>query len=205
MASMNVNDGSEFDYLLKILVIGDSGVGKSSIISKLCHGKMQDSYISTIGVDFNIKTITIDSKIFKLQIWDTAGQERFRAVTTSYYRGAIGVLMVFDVSDKISFDNIKIWMNEINNHAGENICKFLVGNKNDVKCRQVTSADAIEYADKIGCVYHETSAKIGNNIDSIFKEICSSIYKERICEKQDIEKEVVITCGDSIDKKSCCF
>lgn len=194
----------DFDHLFKILVIGDSGVGKSSLISKLCNGKMQDSYVSTIGVDFNVKTMIVDGKIIKLQIWDTAGQERFKSVTTSYYRGAIGVLIVYDINDKRSFDNIKNWLREVNIHASENICKFVIGNKKDKIHREIHISDAIDLAKDIGAKYYETSAKTGGNIEEIFRSVCGNIYVDRIEEKKNISREIDITCGNGINKKSCC-
>ncbi|WBY58514.1 ras-related protein Rab-1B [Plasmodium yoelii yoelii] len=106
-----------YDSLFKILLIGDSGVGKSCLLLRFADDTYTDSYISTIGVDFKIKTIEIDDKIIKLQIWDTAGQERFRTITSSYYRGAQGIIIVYDVTDRDSFNNVKNWIIEIEKYA----------------------------------------------------------------------------------------
>ena len=111
---------SEYDYLFKLLLIGDSGVGKSCLLLRFADDTYTESYISTIGVDFKIRTIELDGKTIKLQIWDTAGQERFRTITSSYYRGAHGIIVVFDVTDQESFNNVKQWLHEIDRYACAN-------------------------------------------------------------------------------------
>ena len=124
--------GSEYDYLFKILLIGDSGVGKSSVLGRFVDKVFTDTYISTIGVDFKIRTLNIDGKAVKLQIWDTAGQERFRTITTSYYRGVHAVILVYDVTDILSFNNISNWLKEVQRYAPDNAIKLLIGNKCDL-------------------------------------------------------------------------
>merc|ERR1712100_792056 len=138
----------EYDYLFKLLLIGDSGVGKSCLLLRFADDTYTDSYISTIGVDFKIRTIELDGKTIKLQIWDTAGQERFRTITSSYYRGAHGIIVVFDVTDQESFENVKHWLQEIDKYANEGVMKLLVGNKSDLQSKKVVSYDeAKELAD----------------------------------------------------------
>ncbi|KAH3765245.1 Ras family protein [Pelomyxa schiedti] len=122
----------EYDYLFKLLLIGDSGVGKSCLLLRFADDMYTESYISTIGVDFKIRTIELEQKTIKLQIWDTAGQERFRTITSSYYRGAHGIIIVYDITDAVSFNNVKQWMQEIERYACDSVNKLLVGNK--VQC-----------------------------------------------------------------------
>ncbi|KAF0890235.1 hypothetical protein E2562_023234 [Oryza meyeriana var. granulata] len=148
------------DYLFKLLLIGDSSVGKSCFLLRFADDSYVDSYISTIGVDFKIRTIEMDGKTIKLQIWDTAGQERFRTITSSYYRGAHGIIIVYDITDMESFNNVKEWMSEIDKYANDSVCKLLVGNKCDLaESRAVETAVAQAYAAEIGIPFLETSAK----------------------------------------------
>ncbi|KAK8266160.1 hypothetical protein V6Z12_D12G227500 [Gossypium hirsutum] len=134
----------EYDYLFKLLLIGDSGVGKSCLLLRFADDSYLDSYISTIGVDFKIRTVEHDGKIIKLQIWDTAGQERFRTITSSYYRGAHGIIIVYDVTDQESFNNVNQWLNEISRYGSENVNKLLVGNKSDLTAKKVVSPEAAQ-------------------------------------------------------------
>lgn len=131
----------EYDYLFKLLLIGDSSVGKSCLLLRFADDSYVDTYISTIGVDFKIRTIDLDGKTVKLQIWDTAGQERFRTITSSYYRGAHGIIIVYDVTDMESFNNIKQWLSEIDRYASDNVCKLLVGNKCDLVDSKVVDTE----------------------------------------------------------------
>jgi Ras-related protein Rab-8A len=124
---------AKYDYLIKLLLIGDSGVGKSCLLLRYSDDSFTSSFITTIGIDFKIKSILIDDSKVKLQIWDTAGQERFRTITTAYYRGAMGILLVYDVSDENSFINVRNWMRQIDQNAAENVNRILIGNKSDVE------------------------------------------------------------------------
>jgi len=167
---------SEHDYFFKILLIGDSGVGKSCLLLRFADDSWTETHISTIGVDFKIKTLNIDGKTVKLQIWDTAGQERFRTITSSYYRGAQGIILVYDVTDKESFNNVKQWMGEIDRYACENVNKLLVGNKSDLADqRAVDSNTAKEFADSYGIPFIETSAKTASNVESCFVQMATAI------------------------------
>ena len=131
----------EYDYLFKILLIGSSGVGKSSLLSRYSEDSYEANFLPTIGVDFKIKTIEIDGKKVKLQIWDTAGQERFKNITSSYYRGAHGVIVAYDVTDKKSYQDIHTWMGEVEKHASPNITRVLVGNKSDLEEKRDVSCE----------------------------------------------------------------
>uniref|UniRef100_A0A915B2V7 Uncharacterized protein n=2 Tax=Ascarididae TaxID=6250 RepID=A0A915B2V7_PARUN len=166
----------EYDYLFKLLLIGDSGVGKSCLLLRFADDTYTESYISTIGVDFKIRTIELDGKTIKLQIWDTAGQERFRTITSSYYRGAHGIIVVYDITDQESFNNVKQWLQEIDRYACENVNKLLVGNKCDLTSkRAVEYNSAKEYADQLGIPFLETSAKSSTNVEQAFLTMAAEI------------------------------
>jgi Ras-related protein Rab-1A len=159
----------EYDYLFKLLLIGDSGVGKSSLLLRFADDVFSDCYISTIGVDFKIRTVRVGEKTVKLQIWDTAGQERFRTLTTAYYRSAHGVILIYDVNDKESFLHLDDWMGEVGKNSCETINLMLVGNKCDVVGRrQVDYQIAKSFAEDINVSFIETSAKDRTNVDKVF-------------------------------------
>jgi len=170
----------EYDYLFKLLLIGDSGVGKSCLLLRFADDTYTESYISTIGVDFKIRTITLDGKTIKLQIWDTAGQERFRTITSSYYRGAHGIIVVYDVTDQVSFNNVKQWMTEIQRYACDSVCRLLVGNKSDlVEKKVVDGSVAKEYADSQRIPFLETSAKNSSNVEQAFMTMAAEIKRQQ--------------------------
>jgi len=176
MSTMN----PEYDYLFKLLLIGDSGVGKSCLLLRFADDTYTESYISTIGVDFKIRTIELDGKTIKLQIWDTAGQERFRTITSSYYRGAHGIIVVYDVTDQESFNNVKQWLQEIDRYACENVNKLLVGNKCDLTTKKVVDyTTAKEYAEQLGIPFLEASAKDSINVENAFTTMAGEI-KNRV-------------------------
>jgi len=171
-------NNSEYDYLFKLLLIGDSGVGKSCLLLRFADDTYTESYISTIGVDFKIRTIQLEGKTIKLQIWDTAGQERFRTITSSYYRGAHGIIVVYDVTEMESFNNVKQWLHEIDRYATEGVNKLLVGNKSDlVSKKQVDAAQAKELADSLQIPFLETSAKSYTIVEQAFMTMDSEIKK----------------------------
>ncbi|CCW72281.1 unnamed protein product [Phytomonas sp. Hart1] len=167
---------SEYDYLFKLLLIGDSGVGKSCLLFRFADDSYTESYISTIGVDFKIRTLMLDEKVVKLQIWDTAGQERFRTITSSYYRGAHGIIIVYDTTDMESFNNVRTWLHEINMYANENVNKLLVGNKCDLMAKRVVDTDMAEgFAKDVGIPFLETSAKNSMNVEAAFQKMATDI------------------------------
>ena len=165
----------DYDYLFKVLLLGDTDVGKSSLILRYTEETFNSKLVNSIGVDFKMKKKEIDGKIIKVQIWDIAGHERFRSITYSYYRGANAIIIVFDITDKKSFLSITEWLKQIEKHAKENVFKFLVGNKSDLaEERKVTFEEAKEYADKHDLPYIETSAKEGININELFESSIKS-------------------------------
>ncbi|XP_013637659.1 PREDICTED: ras-related protein RABD1 [Brassica oleracea var. oleracea] len=170
---------TEYDYLFKLLLIGDSSVGKSCLLLRFADDAYIDSYISTIGVDFKIRTIELDGKTVKLQIWDTAGQERFRTITSSYYRGAHGIIIVYDCTEMESFNNVKQWLSEIDRYANDSVCKLLIGNKNDmVESKVVSTETGKALADELGIPFLETSAKDSINVEQAFLTIAGEIKKK---------------------------
>eukprot|EP01083_Nonionella_stella_P030844 84520_1 len=170
----------DYDYLFKTVLIGDSGVGKSCLLLRFADDSFTDSYISTIGVDFRFRTVSIDKKTVKLQIWDTAGQERFRTITSAYYRGAHGIIMVYDVTNPESFEHVEDWLTEVNRHASENTMKLLVGNKADmVEDKKVAESTAQQFADRLGIPFLETSAKNSTNVESAFLTMARELIKSR--------------------------
>jgi len=176
--------GSEYDFLFKLLLIGDSGVGKSCLLLRFADDTYTESYISTIGVDFKIRTIELDGKTIKLQIWDTAGQERFRTITSSYYRGAHGIIVVYDVTDMESFNNVKTWLNEIDKYATDKVNKLLVGNKCDLVVKKVVDYQtAKDFADQLEIPFLETSAKNSTNVEQAFMTMSAEI-KKRVAAQQ---------------------
>lgn len=201
----------DYDYLFKLLLIGDSGVGKSCLLLRFSDDTYTESYISTIGVDFKIRTIDLEGKTIKLQIWDTAGQERFRTITSSYYRGAHGIIVVYDVTDAETFHNVKQWLHEIDRYACDTVNKLLVGNKADLTPKKVVEfAAAKEFADNLSIPFIETSAKNATNVEQAFLMMASEI-KARIGPSTAGAKEAsgqTINPGQttSIDQKSsgCC-
>jgi len=171
---------TEYDFLFKLLLIGDSGVGKSCLLLRFADDTFVESFISTIGVDFKIRTLDIDGKTVKLQIWDTAGQERFRTITSSYYRGAHGIIIVYDLTDRASFSNVKQWMTEIDRYACQSVNRLLIGNKADLKEKRVMSpTEGKEFADSLGITYLETSAKSNENVEQAFVTMSREIRKKQ--------------------------
>eukprot|EP00455_Lapot_gusevi_P000001 TRINITY_DN0_c0_g1_i1.p1 TRINITY_DN0_c0_g1~~TRINITY_DN0_c0_g1_i1.p1 ORF type:complete len:213 (-),score=68.37 TRINITY_DN0_c0_g1_i1:269-907(-) len=169
----------DYDHLFKLVLIGDSGVGKSCLLLRFADDNFTDSYISTIGVDFRFRTVSIDKKTVKLQIWDTAGQERFRTITSAYYRGADGIILVYDVTSMESFEHVEEWLGEVNRYATENTTKLLVGNKADMSDKRVSEETARRFADKLGIPFIETSAKNATNVDAAFLTMARELIKAR--------------------------
>ncbi|KAB2021600.1 hypothetical protein ERO13_D07G140700v2 [Gossypium hirsutum] len=167
----------KIDYVFKVVVIGDSAVGKSQILSRFAKNEFCLDSKSTIGVEFQTRTVTIKTKVIKAQIWDTAGQERYRAVTSAYYRGALGSMLVYDISKRQSFDSLARWVEELRANADNSIVIMLVGNKADlVDQRAVPTEDAVEFAKEQGLFFAETSALSGDNVDKAFFKLLEEIY-----------------------------
>ena len=159
MAGGGPRTDDDYDYLFKVVIIGDSGVGKSNLLSRFTRNEFHLDSKSTIGVEFATRSIQHDGKIIKAQIWDTAGQERYRAITSAYYRGAVGALLVYDISKRLTFENVERWLKELRTHADPSIVVMLVGNKCDLKHLQaVLTDDAKSFAEQNNLAFIETSA-----------------------------------------------
>eukprot|EP01083_Nonionella_stella_P311416 1110363_1 len=170
-----------YDHLFKFTIIGDSGVGKSCLMMRFADDTFNESFITTIGVDFRFRTINVDDKIVKLQIWDTAGQEKFKTITSSYYRNAHAVMIVYDVSDRKSFSNIDQWLSDIEKFCPSKVCKMIIGNKCDIELseREITNEDAKQYADDLSIPYIETSAKTADNVENAFYQMVQELIKNK--------------------------
>ncbi|CAA6661146.1 unnamed protein product [Spirodela intermedia] len=171
MAGYRAED--DYDYLFKVVLIGDSGVGKSNLLSRFTRNEFNLESKSTIGVEFATRSLNVDGKVIKAQIWDTAGQERYRAITSAYYRGAVGALLVYDVTRRTTFENVERWLKELRDHTDPNIVVMLIGNKSDLRHL------------KESLYFMETSALEATNVESAFAEVLTQIY--RIVSKKAVE------------------
>lgn len=205
----------EYDYLFKIVLIGDSAVGKSNLLSRFTRNEFSLESKSTIGVEFATRTLQVEGRNIKAQIWDTAGQERYRAITSAYYRGALGALLVYDVTKPVTFENIGRWLKELRNHADSNIVIMLIGNKTDLEhLRAVNTEDAQSYAEKEGLSFIETSALEATNVEKAFQTNLGEIY--RIISKKSLSSEesapssikegqtLVVGAQEGNTNKTCC-
>jgi len=167
----------EYDYLFKVVLIGDSGVGKSNLLSRFTRNEFNLESKSTIGVEFATRSIQVGGKVIKAQIWDTAGQERYRAITSAYYRGAVGALLVYDIAKHITYENVERWLKELRDHADANIVIMLVGNKSDLRhLRAVPTEEAKVFAERNELSFIETSALDSTNVEVAFRNILEEIY-----------------------------
>ncbi|CAH7672225.1 GTP-binding protein ypt3 [Phakopsora pachyrhizi] len=173
-----MGDATSYDFLFKVVLIGDSGVGKSNLLSRFTRNEFNMDSKSTIGVEFATRSISVDSKTIKAQIWDTAGQERYRAITSAYYRGAVGALLVYDISKQPTYSNVQRWLKELRDHADSNIVIMLVGNKSDLRhLRAVPTEEAKAFASENNLSFIETSAMDASNVESAFQNILTDIYR----------------------------
>ena len=208
---MYTDKGTEdYEFIFKVLLLGNSNVGKSSLFLRFVDDIWNDTFVPTIGVDFKIKTFNIDEKKIKMQIWDTAGQERFKNIIASYYRGAHGILLIYDVTDKESFKNLSNWLIEIEKNASKNVLKVLIGNKTDLEEKRViTYNQGKEFADSYGLKYIETSAKKNLNVNEAFetlgRELMQASDDKKIGKSKD--KKISVTKAEDLNqepKKGCC-
>ena len=167
---------SNYNFLLKYIIIGDPSVGKSNLLMKFAHNKFTEEYQATIGVEFGAKNIEINNKIYRIQIWDTAGQENFRSITRAYYKNSVCAMVVYDITRRESFDHIVNWIEDVHNQSPKTITIVLIGNKIDLEDKRAVSYDeGNDFAIKNGIIFTETSAKSGEGVEEIFKKSAEEI------------------------------
>lgn len=168
---------STYKYLFKYIIIGDTGVGKSCLLLRFTDKRFKPDHDLTIGVEFGTRLIKVKCDTIKLQIWDTAGQESFRSITRSYYRGAAGALLVFDISRRSTFEQLTKWLEEVKEHGSPTMTIVLIGNKTDVTNREVEYEEGKAFAEENNLIYMETSAKGDYNVEEAFLETAKLIYE----------------------------
>ena len=201
----------DYDFIFKVLLLGNSDVGKSSLLLRYVDSVWNDAFVPTIGVDFKVKTLTINEKKVKMQIWDTAGQERFRTVVSTYFRGAHGILLLYDVTNRDSFKNLESWLIEIEKNAKEKVLKILIGNKCDLTDdREIQSDEGKAFALRNGMEFMETSAKMNTNVTEAFETLGKLMIEfnsksNTATQKKNENKNLKASSGMNLKtKKSCC-
>ena len=217
MSNKNKNKSSDYQYIFKLILIGNSGVGKSSILNRYMNKTFEESYKCTIGVDFLMKSIEINGKTVKLQLWDTAGQEKYKSMVESYYRGANVALVVFDITSHESFDSLPLWIENYYKNGPEQKNIILIGNKKDmIEERQVTQEEAELFSQTNNMIYFETSAKDGDNIDYVFTYAAEKLVefyssqketniKRQINQTNELQSQSFKEIRIEEHKKKCCF
>jgi len=213
------------DVEFKLMMLGDAGVGKTAILKRYCDDTFDAKWINTIGIDFKMKNIEIQDKRVRLQIWDTAGQEKFQALAHSFYRGAAGILLVYDITNSESYEHVEKWMNNISQHGSDDVFVTLIGNKKDItNHRDVSIVKGETLAKQYEIPFYETSAKTNENITEAFTEIAEKVFKKHIAKLGKIGSRSLGSSGslssstspgvnlqntltniqDTISKSSCC-
>ena len=204
-------ENKEYDLLFKLILIGDSYVGKSNILLKYLKNQFNENSKTTVGVEFGTKNIIINNKRIKIQIWDTAGQERYRSITSAYYKGAKGALIVYDITRKNTFDNIDKWITDLKLNGDKDICIIILGNKSDlIDKREINKNDGIKKAEMYKIAFLETSALNGDNISKAFDELIEQIVinNKNIFQddnENEIDKGVNLNDEKNNNKKKCCL
>ena len=212
-------DEENYDLIFKLVLIGDSGVGKTNILTRYTKNEFSLATQTTVGVEFGSKIIKKNDKLIKLQIWDTAGQERYKSITSAYYKGSKGAFVVYDISRKPTFENVDKWIGELKTNASEDVLIMLVGNKSDLEDKREVQIDEVKKkAEQYKIAFCETSALEGKNIeqafDSLIDEIAKKVEKEKLSEVKVIKESIPITLdtnekkeknnGKNNNKKNCC-
>lgn len=174
-----MSSDESYNFVFKVVLIGESGVGKSNLLSRFTKNEFSHDSRTTIGVEFSTRTVQLDNYTIKAQIWDTAGLERYRAITSAYYRGAVGALLVYDITKQMSYESAERWLKELYDHADPHIVVMLVGNKADMEShRTVSQKDAALFAEKHCLKFMETSALDSTNVEAAFHEVLKDIHKK---------------------------
>jgi len=201
----------DYDETVKILMLGESGVGKSSLLTRFSDDKFMTNFITTLGVEYKFRIETINSKKTLIQIWDTAGQEQFRTITPVYYRKVDGVVMVYDITDQNSFESVNYWMKNLSDYADQNIKIILVGNKQDMQDKRIVAKEEGEkIATKFKIKFMEASAKNKTNVNEIFMGLAKDILDNKKPEDNKIAESIILTgreskkANNAVSKKSCC-
>ena len=202
------DEGLEYDYLLKYIIIGDISVGKSNLLLRYIHGQFREGRNPTVGVEFGAKSEIIGDKTYRIQIWDTAGQENFRSITRGYFKNSACALVVYDITRRDSFNNVRDWIEECKNSSPKDILIVLVGNKSDLEDnREVSQEEGQELADGYGILFFEASAKTGINVNEIFSSSINEIAKkidENIYNLEDDGCGIKLGGPKMPKKKKCC-
>ncbi len=199
----------DYDYLLKFVLVGESGTGKSSLMTRYAKRTFDPGFVSTIGVDFSIETVTVRGATVKLQIWDTAGQERFNTITTSYYRGSHAIVVVYDVTSRASFQAVPAWFERVRHHAPDAPNVMLVGNKSDLQARRaVPEHEGADLARDHGALFLETSALADTNVSAVFRRLCeAAVDKKRAvaaADKPQFVEPATVPVARRCDGVACC-
>ena len=206
-----------YDYLLKYIIIGDSAVGKSNLLLRYVDNKFNENHVMTLGVEFAAKNIQIEEQIFRMQIWDTAGQENFRSITRSFYKNSACVIIVYDITSRETFTNVKTWIKDCMQTCSKNVFMVLVGNKvDDETSRQVSTNEGETFAKEHGMTFFESSAKTGKNVEEIFKTSAKEIAKrlkngeydleeDETGIKRNIDKNIILKANNTDKTKYCYF
>ena len=197
--SESKENNEEEEIKIKIMLLGESQIGKTSLIQRYVKNNFNLSYITTVGIDFQLKQIKMNNKSIKLQIWDTAGQERFKNITKSYFHSSDGFIVGYDITSRLSFTNVSTWLKEINDNAPEEIQKILIGNKCDLNEREVTTEEGQKLAEENGMKFFETSAKNDINVKETFESITKDILDVQYKEEGESRNSLVI--DRNIEKK----
>ena len=203
----------EYDYLFKLIIVGDTNVGKTNIMSRYIKDQFNITSKSTIGVEFGTKILEIDNKKVKAQIWDTAGQERYKSITSAYYKGAKGAFIVYDITNKSTFESVDKWIKDLNSYGDKNLTMLLIGNKSDLEDKRIINKEeGEEKAKSFELGFIETSAYNGDNIDQAFDIMLKEVLKRYIVENDVNNDEFEGGTGNNIElvkknetkKKKCC-